>query len=604
MPRDIEELLRQTLETRAADVQPDPATWTKVTRRIRRRQTLRWSLAGAGAVAAIALAAVALPAILSDTQVDLTPAAPGGPAPAPADPAPAWSGEAGWSVATDGEALYVIDAEGGSVTGPAAAEPGTAPITRLAVSPRSTPDAITVLYGRGDGCLRSIGWVRLGSGGGEVTAQGNLPLSGDATCMSAPVWSPDARSVAWVQQASDGTAVLQTLGWDEGPGTGDPATDNASFALDLVEVEADWEEGARPERPSVILTDWIWTEGMGTSTAGALHLAVGDQYGLTRAYTLPIERQGDGALALPANAVAAPGGDEDGDVYTALRVDAHINDGASEGPEYLLNVYSTGDAAIGRSGPDATGDYGYTEMGAPEEIVDGGRLREGVWLQARGDRALVGLGNLVWFYDWYDQGFSQTTRLDWLAHASLLPAASGSAPAPPPEVEPQPEADPDPVTGEDAGDPAPDPAAGPPAATEQTRLAILAAARAGDWDALERLVPDERFSYTFDDDQDPTQAVAYWRDLAEDGHVPVLDILAMLLEMPHSTLEMDDGRTRYAWPAQFDIPPSDWTETDVEQLRAIADDDAIEMWRQAGGYLGWRAAIDSTGHWMFFIAGD
>jgi hypothetical protein len=74
--------------------------------------------------------------------------------------------------------------------------------------------------------------------------------------------------------------------------------------------------------------------------------------------------------------------------------------------------------------------------------------------------------------------------------------------------------------------------------------------------------------------------------------------------MPYSTLEMDDGRTRYAWPAQFDIAPSDWTEADVEQLRAIADDDAIEMWRQAGGYLGWRAAIDSTGHWMFFIAGD
>lgn len=73
MDRDFEDRLRQSLQARAADVAPDPEMYREVQRRISRGRRLRWSLAGAGAVAMVAVAVLVVPA-LNDRRVEFEPA--------------------------------------------------------------------------------------------------------------------------------------------------------------------------------------------------------------------------------------------------------------------------------------------------------------------------------------------------------------------------------------------------------------------------------------------------------------------------------------------------------------------------------------------------
>ena len=90
-------------------------------------------------------------------------------------------------------------------------------------------------------------------------------------------WTPDADSLAWTEPTGDG-AVLRTVGWDGGPGTDRPADDNATFVLDLpADVSIDGFE---------VITDGRWTIRM-TDGLGTPH-------------TVEMERQPDGALALPS----------------------------------------------------------------------------------------------------------------------------------------------------------------------------------------------------------------------------------------------------------------------------------------------------------------
>lgn len=90
-------------------------------------------------------------------------------------------------------------------------------------------------------------------------------------------WTPDADSVVWTEPTSD-RPVLRTFGWDDGPGTGRQADDNATFALDLpMDVAVDGFEVVGDDSWRLLLTD-------GTGTP----------------HELVMERQGDGALALPS----------------------------------------------------------------------------------------------------------------------------------------------------------------------------------------------------------------------------------------------------------------------------------------------------------------
>lgn len=89
-------------------------------------------------------------------------------------------------------------------------------------------------------------------------------------------WTPDGRSLVWAEPTGEGV-VLRTVGWDDGPGTGRPADDNASFALDApADVRVDGFE----------VTDGSWTLLLRPGAGGD-------------PIEVRIERQNDGALALP-----------------------------------------------------------------------------------------------------------------------------------------------------------------------------------------------------------------------------------------------------------------------------------------------------------------
>ena len=89
-------------------------------------------------------------------------------------------------------------------------------------------------------------------------------------------WTPDARSLVWTEPSGDGVA-LRTVGWDDGPGTGRTADDNASFLLDVAGgVDVD---GFEP------IDATTWTLVLRDSQPGD-------------PIEVRMERQGDGALAL------------------------------------------------------------------------------------------------------------------------------------------------------------------------------------------------------------------------------------------------------------------------------------------------------------------
>jgi hypothetical protein len=89
-------------------------------------------------------------------------------------------------------------------------------------------------------------------------------------------WTPDASSVVWTETTGE-DLTLRTVGWDDGPGTGRQADDNASFALDLpVDAHVDGFELPEDGRWILLLRDGV----------GEVH-------------EVTMERQADGALAIP-----------------------------------------------------------------------------------------------------------------------------------------------------------------------------------------------------------------------------------------------------------------------------------------------------------------
>jgi hypothetical protein len=173
-----------------------------------------------------------------------------------------------------------------------------------------------------------------------------------------------------------------------------------------------------------------------------------------------------------------------------------------------------------------------------------------------------------------------------------MAACSETAVAPAPEPVPAPAPAPAPAP-EPAPVPEPDPLEALPEDVLATRSALLDAARAEDWDAIEALIPtDALFTSVIDGDDDH---VAYYRSLETD----VLAHVVELLEGPFAVL--DDITV---WPELHARVPFAFGADEREDLEDRFGAERLAEWEDAGAYLGWRIGIIETGEWIFLVAGD
>ena len=136
-----------------------------------------------------------------------------------------------------------------------------------------------------------------------------------------------------------------------------------------------------------------------------------------------------------------------------------------------------------------------------------------------------------------------------------------------------------------------------PAAIEETRAALLAAAEAGDYAAVADLIPADGFEYTFGG---PVEggAVGYWQELERTTDERPLESLAAILKMPYVL-----ARGYYVWPWAFTVGSSDDLSPHERELLAPVGTPS-QLFPEGIGYLGWRAGFEPDGTWAFFVAGD
>jgi hypothetical protein len=140
-------------------------------------------------------------------------------------------------------------------------------------------------------------------------------------------------------------------------------------------------------------------------------------------------------------------------------------------------------------------------------------------------------------------------------------------------------------------------ASGLPAAVEQTRAQLLAAAEAGDYEAVAELIPTTGFEYTFGDPVDGGPA-AYWQELEATTDQRPLETLAAILRMPYVL-----SRGYYVWPWAYTVESSDdLSPHERELLEPLGV--PSQFFPEGIGYLGWRAGIAPDGTWSFYVAGD
>lgn len=135
-----------------------------------------------------------------------------------------------------------------------------------------------------------------------------------------------------------------------------------------------------------------------------------------------------------------------------------------------------------------------------------------------------------------------------------------------------------------------------PDAVEETRAALLAAAEAGDYDALRpHLSPGFRYTFGGPVEGGP---IAYWQELERTTGEKPLEILEAILRMPYVL-----SRGIYVWPFAYVAESSaDLTQHERDLLAPLGGVDAI--FAPGTGYLGWRTGIEPDGTWVFFVAGD
>ncbi|HEX9890301.1 MAG TPA: hypothetical protein VGA69_12530 [Nitriliruptorales bacterium] len=301
MNDELERRLRDSLQARAGDVEPTPELYARVEAHVNRNKRWTLVLSGVGVAAAIAVAAAVLPSLLDRGTVEPPIVGPGTPLPtdAPTDPTPSPTdgpGDAVFSehaVLAGDDRIWLADVR----TGQEIAElvdfggpENESEIVAVEVRPGSTLEDLTVVYVlQGEGAF-TFGWIAYDGTDATYapfpdTHQPSADLVGDA--LPIPAFDPTGAHLAWVEplRGEDNQApTLRTIGWSNGPGTGDIATDNAGFTLDEIPIE---------HAPSdFVVDDWVWTQQAEGTRRG--HLLV---TGALQAWRVPIEEQSDGALA-------------------------------------------------------------------------------------------------------------------------------------------------------------------------------------------------------------------------------------------------------------------------------------------------------------------
>jgi hypothetical protein len=134
-----------------------------------------------------------------------------------------------------------------------------------------------------------------------------------------------------------------------------------------------------------------------------------------------------------------------------------------------------------------------------------------------------------------------------------------------------------------------------PGPVAQTRAAILGAAAAKDYDALEPLVDVESFLSDAGFGEDP---LAHWRD---QGTAPLVAMVA-LLSLPHTVQETNEGAL-YRWPRfTADSDPADLSEPEREALTSLLGERGLaRAFTSETGYIAPRLGILADGTWFFFV---
>lgn len=498
-------------------------------------------------------------------------------APAAGDSAPDRPAPVGPArIATEGSALTLTAADGQTVLTEAVSDE----ITDFTVHPDSTPEDLTVVWREGTGCESTLRHLTVV--GGDAGSSGTLP----AGCPGRPVFAPDGSHIAWVSDDWRGGEefALETLAWDDGP-----ADSLVTFGLPADPVELG----------HLTLLDWTWAAD-GAVAAGLLHLSGTDGHGTVSALTARVERQGDGALALPAGATAEQvtpfefGSDQDR--FAVLQAGSGAADGTAP-RTYTLETRVRGDAADDLVVvPDLDGDEADHAFVLPSGLLRVNTTGEvdAVWMTARGSDVLLGDGaGRVFSLRWTGDGWSELGELDTRARYAVPLAGQPTGP-PEPGTDPSP-GPPSATETPDPAPPEPDPdpdTQGLPSPVADTRLAILQAARAGDVEALAGLT-GEGFTSSFGGPEDP---LAFFTRLRDEGE---LDRLVRILELPHG-----EQGGMYSWPFAYTRDLESLSSAELELLATVATQEEIDSWFEFGGYAGWRAGIDDGGTWRFYVAGD
>lgn len=130
-------------------------------------------------------------------------------------------------------------------------------------------------------------------------------------------------------------------------------------------------------------------------------------------------------------------------------------------------------------------------------------------------------------------------------------------------------------------------------AVERTRAAIIAAAEARDWAALDVLAQTPGFMYTLGPEE--ASPAAYWQ---REGPETLDRLVALLHSAP---LVQADGIV--VWPRWAVVPPSGRTSRDRREMAASLAD-TTGWFLPDGSYVGETVAIDASGRWLSFVGGE